>query len=249
MKGSTMKPIKKIIALLSAPIFICTPDLKSQVKGSTISIIPQFGFEEHRMSYILTDRIALYRGLFAAAPADLFNVSGNTVGVYAAYTPKMNSYLTVSFRGGYTRHFTSTFTLSLNGNSKVFREVKYAFNEFSIEPLAVFKVWKNLNIIGGTRLGIVNREYFTIKSQVVTGTYRFNNDETSEIRESNGLPEDNPLINSISIGLSYDFELSDDYYVSPEIIASFNASQYFSGFDTQGMPIRAGLSVKHVLNE
>ncbi len=204
-----MKSPKMLIVMFSAPFFFWAPVLQSQVKGSTLSIIPQFGFVEHRMSYTLTDRVALDRGLFAAAPADIFNIKGNTVGIYAAYTPKLKSFLTISFRGGYTRDFASTFSLSENGDSKVFREVKYAFNEFSLEPLIAFKVWKNLNVIGGTRFGFVNREYFTIKSQVVTGSYRFENDKSEEVRESDGLPVDIPVNNSLSIGITYDFELSE----------------------------------------
>lgn len=198
------------------------------------------------MSYILTDK---GKRISFAAPADIFNIKGNTIGMYAAYTPRMKSFLTVSFRAGYMRHYTSTFSLSENGNSKVFREVEYAFNEFSIEPLAAFKVWRNLNILAGGRYGFVNREYFTIKSQIVTGSYRFDNEETTDIRESDGLTNNRLRNHSLSVGVAYDFELSEGYYISPEVISTFKASDFFSWFKVVSVPMRTGVSFKYVIDK
>lgn len=249
MKGSTMKPIKKIIALLSAPIFICTPDLKSQVKGSTISIIPQFGFVSHCLEYRLSDKESIDRGYFAVTPPDYIPINGNSFGFYAAYTPQIVKRLTLSFRAGYTRYFTSTSLTTRVSDSDVSRTVSYAFNESSLEPMVIVHVWKGLNVSGGLRFSILNREFFNIKSEIHSGSYRFKNGNTFEQRSSSGLPQNIDFYSSYSLGASYDIELSEKHFISPEVLFSFDVPDFFSRFEKQSVPIRTGISFKYVLNE
>lgn len=243
----------------SIVLFVFVVLITTRTSAQNQNVIATFGIYTHAG---LTRHIIDYSMFYASNPfttpygnnvPDYQNVTGDVWGIGGLYEHTFDKILSMSLRIGYSEYSTGTINITDNksqGSSVIQSKLAMSLKEFAAEPLATLKIYKELKLLAGARIGYITKHYFNLNSTVISGTYRFSDGTRQETIRSD-FPDDGVLLTSFTFGLSYDFKpfSKDNIVLSPEALFSIGMTNYIRGKEWTLSPFRFGITAKYLIFE
>lgn len=182
--------------------------------------------------------------------------SGSGISLGALMEFPLADNLLLSLRGGYsslnaTLSTTEPLPVIINGQlTNIFSEhsVAATLSSIGIEPLIGYRIFGDMYLQIGGRLGFTMQKAYAQKEQIMAeypGTFgdgrRVNNELSGDIPNAAGIAA------SLMVGGSYDLPLNKDrtFILAPEVFYSLGLNQLASDLDWKANSLRLGLALKY----
>lgn len=238
--------MSRIIIVLC--LFLATHTLHARITEPTFGLYGHFGLAYHKVnSAIFSERIIFGTSLTKdTGNSNFYDGQGSIWGIGCLYEHPFGKTILLSFRTGYSEYsgrvliteITSRGSDPINKHS-----ADMQLHEFAAELLTNVKVYEELSLLVGFRVG-----YITENAAVIAT--RYNTTENIDVK-SYTLPNDKDLLTSYTLGLAYNFKpfTTDNILIAPEVLFSINMTNFIRGKEWTISPYRFGLVVKYVLPE